>query len=173
METKKNIYFEFSPFTTISTILVSSAVYGTLELSNEIAVNVIDSGIRVVCLVTGQVVTFIFGKKTGDVVKVVINKGSHVTTYFIKNTSNLRSLILSLSAGTITFLTLGLLEYVGKNSIVIIKKCFNNATNYTIDTYNNNLKNKNELEFYINDMYINSSLNEEDYIEISKTEEII
>ena len=177
METKKKIYFEFSPFTTLSTILVSSTVYGTLELSNEIAINVIESGIRIVCLVTGKVVTFIFGKKTGDVVKVIINQQSTTITYFIKNTSNLRSLILSLSAGTITFVTLGLLEYVGRNSIVIMKNfteyAINNATKYTIEKYTNNFKNKNELEDYINDMYINYTLNEEDYIEVSKIEEII
>jgi hypothetical protein len=177
METKKKIYFEFSPFTTISSILVSSAVYGTLELSNEITVNVIDSSIRIVCLVTGQVVTFIFGKKTGNTVKVIINQGSNATTYFIRNTSNLRSLILSLTAGTITFVTLGLLEYVGRNSIVVIKNftecAINNATKYTIEKYTANLKNKNELEDYINDMYINYTLNEEDYIEVSKIEEII
>jgi len=143
---------------TISGIIVTSIVYRTIKITNDITINIVDSGIKITSLVTGYIVTFFFGKISGEIFKLVINKGCTTTTYYIKETSELRSIIISLIAGGFTFLSLSLLDFIIRNGINMIKEY-----NKYID--NNNIK---KQYIQLEDIYEHEYLLSDDFIEIIK-----
>lgn len=140
----------------VSGIIVTTIVYRTIKITNNITINIVDSGIKITSLATGYVVTFFFGKINGEIVRLVINKGYTATTYYIKETSELRSIIISLIAGGVTFLSLSLLDFIIRNGINMIKE-------YKKYIDNNNIK---KQYIQMEDIYEHEYLISDDFIEI-------
>jgi hypothetical protein len=146
---------------TISGIIVTSIVYRTIKITNDITINIVDSGIKITSLLTGYVITFFFGKISGEIVRLVINKGYTSSTYYIKETSELRSIIISLIAGGFTFLSLSLLDFILRNGINMIK-------DYKKYNENNNIK---KQYIQLEDIYEHEYLISDDFIEIIEPHE--